>query len=89
MHDCLGFPLRKLFPDQFKQRSLASSEPRGIAPSVAPDGSKFYTDQNGDMVYAQYSTGAIVSILPTQVTTRTSNGDYWVVSSAGLSFRLD
>ncbi|MBX9947644.1 MAG: hypothetical protein K2Y39_00640 [Candidatus Obscuribacterales bacterium] len=89
MHDCLGFPLGEFFPVKIQRRSLSSFEPEGVAPCITPDGSKFYTDQNGEMVYAQYSSGAIISIQPTHVTTRTSNGDYWVVSSSGLSFRLD
>jgi len=59
------------------------------APTRTPDGSLFYSDGNGEVAYAQYATGAIVSIHPNLTTTRTASGDYWIVNSAGCALRLD
>jgi len=78
-----------MLPDKIQRRSLATFEPHAIAPCVTADGSKFYTDANGDMLYAKYSSGAIVSFHHRYVTAHMPCGDYWFVSSAGLSFRID
>jgi hypothetical protein len=59
------------------------------APQVAPDGSRFYSDNAGKLVFAEYSTGAIVCIHPHMTAVRTTGGDHWVVDASGFSYRLD
>jgi hypothetical protein len=88
-NDCLYSQLRELFPGKCRSRSLESFEPSDMTPFIAPDGSKFYTDISGDIMYAEYASGAIVSMQHSIVTARTACGDHWVVSSGGLSFRVD
>lgn len=89
MNECPKLDAAVFFMNRIKSRSLTSFEPQGIEPKVTPDGSKFYLDSFGEISYARYSNGAIVSIHANNVTTRTADGDYWFVSSGGLSSRVD
>lgn len=69
-------------------RSLSALRP-AATPSTTPDGSKFFTDSDGDIVYVQYSSGAIVSRHERHVSVRTADGDYWMGNFEGQWFRLD
>lgn len=89
MDEMLAFEASTHYYGNFKSRSLATLEPQGIKPIVAKDGSKFYCDGNGEIVFALYATGAVVSIRPESVSARTANGDYWMVGANGSSFRVD
>lgn len=75
-------------PAQIKFRTISS--PSSLeAPVRTADGSQFYTDVDGVIKFAQYASGAVVNILPNFTTTRTVAGDFWIVDSSGLSYRLD
>lgn len=89
MDEMLAFEASTLYYANSQSRSLASLEPQGIKPIVARDGSKFYCDSKGEIIFAMYSTGAIVSIRPESVSAMTANGDYWMVGANGQSFRVD
>ncbi len=85
----LDFQASAYYFTNFQSRSLASLQPRTIKPFVTEDGSKLYYDCDGEIVYALYSTGAVVSIHPNNVAARTASGDYWMVGPNGNSFRVD
>ena len=89
MNDALNFKPFDYYYGRVQSRSLASLQPHGVKPTVAEDGSKFYCDSDGEVVFAVYSTGAVVSILPDHVTALTAAGDYWLVGANGQSFRVD
>jgi len=89
MDELLAFEASTHYYANAQSRSLGSLEPKGIKPIVASDGSKFYCDSKGEIIFAVYSTGAIVSIRPESVAARTANGDYWMVGANGQSFRVD
>jgi len=89
MNDALDFQASAFYFTNFQSRSLAALQPKTIKPVVTEDGSKFYYDCDGEIVYALYSTGAVVCIHPNSVATRTAQGDYWMVGPNGNSFRVD
>ena len=89
MDEILAFEASRLYYANFQSRSLASLEPQDIKPIIARDGSKFYCDSTGEIVFALYSTGAVVSIRPEAVSARIADGDYWMVGANGNSFRVD
>lgn len=89
MNECLNLHTAAFYMSRIQSRSLESLEPKGIEPTVTPDGSKFYKDACGELIYAKYSTGAIVSLHPDRTTALTADGDYWFVNSFGLSTRVD
>ncbi len=89
MNDLLGFASSSFSFSAPVSRSLSGMQPQPAAPSVAPDGSKFFTDHNGDIVYAQYASGAIVSRQQKQVAVRTADGEYWLGDYQGRWFRVD
>jgi hypothetical protein len=89
MNEALNFQASAYYFTNFQSRSLAALQPRTIKPVVTEDGSKFYYDCDGAIVYALYSTGAVVSIHPNNVAARTASGDYWMVGPNGNSFRVD
>jgi hypothetical protein len=70
-------------------RTLTGMQPQYPADSTTPDGSRFFTDSCGDIIYAQYASGAIVSRQPNHVAVRTADGDYWLGNFEGLWFRVD
>jgi len=70
-------------------RSLNNMQPACPPSSVTPDGSKFFTDDSGAIVYAQYASGAIVIKQPKVVAVRTADGDYWMGRSNCGWYRVD
>lgn len=72
-----------------KSRSLSSMQPDSHANATTPDGSRFFSDSDGNVVYAQYASGAIVSRNENHVSVRTACGDYWLGNFEGQWFRLD
>lgn len=70
-------------------RSLSNMQPSGAPTSVTPDGSRFFTNDAGEIVFAQYATGAVVIKRPQQVAVRTADGDYWMGHSKTGWFRID
>lgn len=70
-------------------RSISSERVGAHAKITTPDGSNFYTDSDGDVIYAQYASGAIVSRKDKHVTVCTADGDYWMGNLKGDWFRLD
>ncbi|MBA3992635.1 MAG: hypothetical protein C0469_03850 [Cyanobacteria bacterium DS2.3.42] len=70
-------------------RSLSGMQPDSATHSITPDGSKFFTDCDGDIIYAQYASGAIVSKQSKHIAVRTADGDYWMGNFEGRWFRVD
>ncbi len=70
-------------------RTLTGMRPNSAANSITPDGSKFFTNADGDIIYAQYASGAIVSRQSKHVAVCTADGDYWMGNFEGRWFRLD
>lgn len=70
-------------------RSLTNMQPASAPASITPDGSKFFTDDSGEIVFAQYASGAVVIRQPKVVAVRTADGDYWMGHSKTGWFRID
>jgi len=70
-------------------RSLVSMQPFNKPASVTPDGSKFFTDTSGDIIFAQYASGAIFIKQSKGAAVRTADGDYWMGNSNSGWHRVD
>ena len=77
-----------MMPTQVLSHTITPA-PSLASPQIAPDGSHFYSNSAGDLVFAEYSSGAVVSILKELTAVRTAGGDFWIVNSSGFSFRMD
>lgn len=70
-------------------RSLMNMQPTCAPTSVTPDGSKFFTNDEGEIVFAHYASGAVVIKQTQRVAVRTADGDYWMGDSKTGWFRID
>lgn len=70
-------------------RSIGVSTELDTCECSTPDGSKFLTDSNGDIIFANYASGAVVSIHARYSAVRTDAGDFWIINAGGRAFRLD
>ena len=89
MNNMPGFAASTLMFGPIASRSLSAKLPAAAADSTTPDGSKFITNQNGIIIYAEYSSGAVVRRHDRQVAVRTADGDYWMGNNEGQWFRMD
>lgn len=89
MNDMQAFAASVYSLNTISSRTLTGMQPIAQADSTTPDGSKFFANAEGDLVYAQYASGAIVSRQSKQVAVRTADGDYWLGNFAGQWFRVD
>ncbi len=69
--------------------SHSLSQPLSAAASTTPDGSKFFTNPDGEIIYVQYASGAIMSKQANHVLVRTAYGDNLLGSLSGLWCRID
>lgn len=89
MNHLQGFAASAYGLGSIASRSIRSASLGEHAKTTTPDGSNFYTDSDGDVIYAQYASGAIVSRKEKHVTVCTADGDYWMGNLKGDWFRLD
>ena len=89
MFDMQGLTSRVAAAGSINSRALTSMQPSGCAQSTTPDGSTFFTNNGGEIVYAMYSSGAIVKRNLKQIAVRTADGDYWLSNDRGNWFRVD
>jgi hypothetical protein len=89
MNDMQAFAFSVNSIRAINSRTLTGMQPQTPADSTTPDGSKFFTDSSGEIIYAHYASGAIVSKQTKQVAVRTADGDYWLGNFAGMWFRVD
>jgi len=89
MNDMPVFASSLYSPGAISSRTLTGMQPHSKVSSTTPDGSRFFTDACGDIIYAHYASGAIVSKQANHVAVRTADGDYWLGNFEGRWFRVD
>ena len=89
MNNMPGFAVSTLMFGPIASRSLGGIKQTATPGSMTLDGSKFFADNDGNIVFVEYSSGAIVSRHKGNISVRTANGDYWMGNTEGLWFRLD
>lgn len=89
MNDMQAFASSTYSFGAVSSRTLTGMQPHAKADSITPDGSKFFTNAMGDIIYVQYASGAIVSKQSKHVAVRTADGDYWMGDFDGRWFRVD
>lgn len=89
MNNMPGLAASTLMFGPIASRSLRAGQPAATPSSMTLDGSNFFADNDGNIVFVEYSSGAIVSRHKRNISVRTADGDYWMGNTEGLWFRLD